>query len=281
MFRKLVGCCIGMFLASSAAAQSAASAPYSGDRLSFPTEVVGYYVVEPQASAASAAASDAARASAPAGAASASQASAKPPRMLGARVCIPARTALRAAEQKISAKDLVGREGLLVYVSGFKPFGGPDKCPLDGSTDSGPIGEKLIFIEAAYVNANDPDRFGLVSGLLAVPFKYHLSGSKEFLGGGAIGLYMGYRFDRNALGLGTKLVGFAGPTTVSVTQNVDGVSKSQSLSGFSYGLGLIGELKNGFQVGLVFGKDHVSKSAGYIDNGKTWLSISLGFEFAK
>lgn len=113
-----------------------------------------------------------------------------------------------------------------------------------------------------------------------VPYKYHFSGSREFGGSATIGPDFGYRSEKNSYGFGLKYIAFLGAGTVSVTQNVDGVATKQSLSSFSYGVGVLGEIKQDFQWGLVFGRDRVSGASKFPDNGKTWVAIALGYSFS-
>jgi hypothetical protein len=123
----------------------------------------------------------------------------------------------------------------------------------------------------------EPARYGLTYGALVVPYKYFYSGSKDFISQTSIGPYFGYR--SSTLGFETKLIGFFGATTASVTQNVNGQNATQSLAGFSYGIGLIGEIKQSFQLGIVIGVDKVSDSVAYPNSGQPWVAVSLGFEF--
>ena len=195
----------------------------------------------------------------------------------GAVVCIPAATPLRGMGQKVpdATGDSVGTWVRLANV-----FGEPKDC-------SDPDGKRLvppstaILIEKAEFDATRPGRYGLTYGGLMVPFKYHVNGSKEFRGGSTVAPYLGYRFDANSGGYGAKLVGFLGASTVAVPQNIDGEDRTQTLAGFSYGLAIIGQVKGDFQLGLAAGVDRVSKSAKYADNGKWWLAVSLGFDFAQ
>ncbi|MGA2782616.1 MAG: hypothetical protein ABSF13_11975 [Smithella sp.] len=135
-------------------------------------------------------------------------------------------------------------------------------------------------IDSATMKKNH-SRFGLTYGTLVVPFKYHLYGSKEFNGDSTVGPYLGYRFDKNTWwGIDLKLVGFAGASAIKVNQTVNGNATTQTLAGFSYGGGLISEIKHEFQMGLIFGWDQVSDSAKYEDNGKLWVAFGLGYSFS-
>lgn len=182
-------------------------------------------------------------------------------------VCIPFSTSLRGLS------DLTG-EGLKVRLA--NTFG----APIDCDSKSPIPGDVAITLDETTVNSSAPSRYGLTYGGLVVPFKYHLNGEKEFRAGGTVAPYLGYRFDRNYLGVGMKVVGFLGGAGVPVEQTVEGVKKTQTLAGLSYGLGLIGTIKGDFQLGVIVGADRVSKSANYVNNGKWWAALGIGFAFA-
>jgi len=199
--------------------------------------------------------------------------------------CIPAGTTLWG----LGAADTNG--GIYVYmkktpkkncdglsITDSTPVPKTDSTPLAKTV--APINSKLSIDKATLTNPL-PNRFGLTYGALVVPFKYHLAGSKEFKGESAIGPYLGYRFDENSYGFGVKAILFAGGSTVAVSQTVDGNKTTQSLACFSYGLGFIGQIKNDFQLGIIFGSDRVGESAKYEDNGKVWVAVALGFSFSK
>jgi hypothetical protein len=186
-------------------------------------------------------------------------------------VCIPASTSLRGLSKLDTAANGTGLQVRLANV-----FGTVKDCDDDRKTVPG---NTVINLSADEVKRSKPTRYGLTYGGLVVPFKYHLTGEKEFRPGGTVAPYLGYRFDRNYLGFSFKLVGFLGGAGVTVDQEVDGEKKSQTLAGISYGLGLIGTVKEEFQMGIVVGADRVSKSANYAQNGKTWIALSLGFAF--
>lgn len=125
-----------------------------------------------------------------------------------------------------------------------------------------------------------PDRFGFTYGALVVPYKYHFEGSKSFKGNGTIGPFVGWRRARNNIGVAVKYIAFMGASVIEVDrEDEEGNSKKESLAGFSYGAGVIGVLKNEFQMGLVFGADKVSKDSDYEDDGKLWGAVAIGFSF--
>ncbi len=144
------------------------------------------------------------------------------------------------------------------------------KTADDSSPDYIPAYTKLSVDKD---NLRGMHRFGLTYGGLIVPYKYFMS-AEEFKGGTAIAPYLGYRFDPSSYGFGVKLVGFVGATTVDVEGN-----DSSSL-GVTYGLGLLGQIKGDFQLGVVVGVDHVGKSENYDLNKKPWVALALGFDFS-
>jgi hypothetical protein len=146
-----------------------------------------------------------------------------------------------------------------------------------------------VAIRAAVLKKTPPNRHGWAFGTLLVPFKYQLRGDRSTSGGATLGGYVGYR--SALLGTSWQTIVFAGPTKVEVavttpakaatatTPAVEAKTDLQSLAGLSYGAGFLGSIKESFKWGLVFGADQVSRSANYVNNGKLWISLSLGYEF--
>jgi hypothetical protein len=124
-----------------------------------------------------------------------------------------------------------------------------------------------------------PNRYGLTYGLLAVPFKYQLTGPKEFTGSATVGPYFGYRTMSSSRGYGISYIAFLGYSNISVTQVVNGESKSQNLASIGYGIGAVATVKGNFQLGAVLGFDHVSKDSDYKYNNKPWLAVEFGYSF--
>jgi len=181
-------------------------------------------------------------------------------------VCVPAGVALRAIADYPDG-------GISALLS--NKFGDVIDCEQKTSIEN-----RLVFVNKEQLKNYAPSRYGLSYGALMVPYKYHYNGSKDFSGGATVAPYLGYRFDKNILGVEIKPIVFAGMTKVDVTQNIDGEPTSQSLAGFSYGFGLLGEVKDVFQLGIVIGRDKINESAEYSDNGKTWVSLAIGFSFS-
>lgn len=128
-------------------------------------------------------------------------------------------------------------------------------------------------------------RSGWTYGTLVVPYKFQYSGDRSISGGATLGAYVGRRVNIPSpwglSSLSAQVVGFAGLTKVDVQSEAEGKSKTDQLAGISYGVGLLTTVKQAFQVGLVVGADRVAKSANYVNNGKTWISLSVGYAFSQ
>lgn len=122
-------------------------------------------------------------------------------------------------------------------------------------------------------------RQGWSFGTLMVPYKYQLKGDRSIAGGATLGGYLGYRKEVDAAA--AQYIGFVGLTKVGVPVTQDGKSSVEQMAGVSYGVGVLWTIKNAFQAGLVIGADRVNKSAGYANNDKPWVSVSLGYDFYK
>lgn len=188
-------------------------------------------------------------------------------------LCIPMKTKLRVLNIDEDKSYMIVKAGESLYK---KLLG---KQLLDCSSANNLKGN-AIKITAEQVELLAPGRTGFKYGLLTVPYKYHSHGSKSFDGGATIAPYLGYGSDKYDDAYGLKIIFFAGLSKVSVTQNVDGETTTQSLSAFSYGGGLLGEVNKKVQVGLVVGKDRVDSGAKFDDDNKTWVSIAIAFPFS-
>lgn len=164
----------------------------------------------------------------------------------------------------------------------------PKMIPADAQ-----IGIPMTTIQST---ATPPDRYGFTYGGLVVPFKFELTGDKEFKGSASLGPYMGYRlgFESSGIELAFPVV-FAGISNVSATKTTTTTtaatektpastkesSSTSDLAAFSYGAGLIGILKQTFQFGAVIGFDHAGSGQGYQYNDKPWLAVEIGYQFSQ
>lgn len=197
-------------------------------------------------------------------------------------VCIPPKTELRGLGK-------VGMEDLEVRISkdtpGAKRVEGTNSKVVVMSIDSCDATPTKLFTDRIYTikgglaDNRTPDRFGLTYGALVVPYKYHFDGSKSFGSNASVGPFVGWRFARENIGVTWKLIGFAGASVIKVDRMEDGESKSDDIAAFSYGAGVIMELKNEFQLGFILGADEVGNDTDYEDDGKLWAAIAIGFAF--
>jgi hypothetical protein len=187
---------------------------------------------------------------------------------LGQPVCLPPGTQIWG----IGTSTQSGQEGTLFRTK-------KDVTSCDTPSVQIPNSSKLL-IQSKDINPPTPNRSGLTYGILAVPFKFHLSGEKDFTGSATVGPYLGYRADpEGSLGFGIAVVGFLGAANIAVSEPGSGSTSPQNLAGFSYGVGLIGTVKGNFQLGGVLGFDRVSANANYQYNGHPWVAVELGYSF--
>lgn len=130
----------------------------------------------------------------------------------------------------------------------------------------------IALLHACHVRAQTADEF--VTGVLAVPFKWHLS-DKSASVGETLGGYLGYQ---------TKAF-----HDLTITPVVGGglamVNQSTVVgAGVSIASGLIGRVgttgTQGVQLGLICGVDWLGKSARYQYEGKPWLAFEVGYNFS-
>lgn len=141
--------------------------------------------------------------------------------------------------------------------------------------------DDVVLVRQSLITATPPDRYGLTYGTLIVPYKMQLKGDRGTSGSASLGGYLGFRQDRSGItGLALQYVFFAGAASIPVVQNVDGQAVSQDVTGLSYGVALLGTVKDTFQLGLVIGADRVNRNVKYANNNKPWLAFSLGFDFS-
>jgi hypothetical protein len=198
--------------------------------------------------------------------------------------CVPADTTLKI----IGKAELNGTPMVMARVN-TEPAG---QTTADPAADKPPTKQRkfqctndkrvalgdVVLLDSAQFKNVPPHRFGLTYGMLVVPYKYHFGGNREFSGSSSLGGYLGYREAKTGYSL--RLIGFAGATIVPFTQETDGKQTTKNLTGLSYGLGVLGTVKDSFQLGLVLGWDRVGASAGYPNDGKPWLAVSLGYGFS-
>jgi hypothetical protein len=191
-------------------------------------------------------------------------------------ICLPPRTRLRGMSQLTAA-------GVLVRLRDEPSAKDPDywcRGKLIKQADLVAVYPETLIVSKVDVDAVPANISGLSYGVLVVPFKYHIRGSKEFKGSGSVGPYAGYKTESGNWAASVEFVGFLGLTNVAVERNIDGKPITDNVSGISYGGGMIGRITDKFQVGLLLGADRVGKSVNYVDNGKLWIAVSVGYAFS-
>lgn len=139
-----------------------------------------------------------------------------------------------------------------------------------------------------FVGASDLDhtssRAGWDFGTLVVPFKFQMSDKSIVTGSATLGGYVGYNIGLDLPGFRVSPVGFVGVSEISLPQQSGGngnKTSSETVAGLSYGVGLMGTIKDSFNISLVFGADHVSGNKSYQYQDKPWVSFALGYSFTK
>ncbi len=118
---------------------------------------------------------------------------------------------------------------------------------------------------------------GLVPGGMVVPVKWQHDG--VLTSGSTIGLSAGFK--QRWFGFPLTALVAAGLANIP-TQNVNSTTPTNK-SGYTYGFGLVTDVYDVFQIGLVFGRDHLggSDGAAYPYEDKWWHSFEIGFAFSK
>jgi hypothetical protein len=173
----------------------------------------------------------------------------------------------------------VGNQDHPAFIVGYVAPDRDDRCKQSGL--SLVKVDDVVVVQQSLILATPPDRYGLTYGTLIVPYKMQLKGDRGTSGSASLGGYLGFRQDRSGItGLALQYVFFAGGASISVVQNVNGQQVSQDVTGFTYGVALLGTVKDTFQLGVVLGADRVNRNVRYVNNNKPWIAFSLGFDFS-
>jgi hypothetical protein len=116
---------------------------------------------------------------------------------------------------------------------------------------------------------------GVAWGPLSIPFRLSLSDG-SVLSGGSIGLYGGCSF----VLFGLKTTPLVSCSLSSIpTVNVNS-AKIDTKWGITGAFGLVFNIVESFQLGLVFGLDHIGDSS-WVYEDKLWGSLGVGYAFLK
>jgi hypothetical protein len=127
--------------------------------------------------------------------------------------------------------------------------------------------------------------FGVSTGILAVPFKFHTD-DHATTAGATIGGYLGWEMYRSKSDISWIPIIAGGLALVPQKQAAIAAkadtpaSEGSTLTGVSAAVGILGRAKSNFQFGLLVGWDWVGKSQGYKYEGKPWISFAIGYDFS-
>ncbi len=148
---------------------------------------------------------------------------------------------------------------------------------------------RTYSIQKATLEAADIATSSLVTGVLAVPYKFHFSDHASTVGT-TVGTYLGYQSDfwnrytvTPILAGGVALISTQAATASSSSSTAPSGANSTTTTsaGFSLATGLIGTVgSSNTQLGLVVGIDWLGKKANYQYEGKPWLAFEIGYNFS-
>lgn len=137
----------------------------------------------------------------------------------------------------------------------------------------------LTLAIAVQCKASSTDEDQFVTGVLSVPFKWHLS-DKSVTVGSTLGGYVGYQTKTWRDLTVTPIVGGG---LAMVSQDLPGVPSTSTRTGVSFAFGLIGTVgatnATGVQWGVLVGDDWIGARQGYRYEGKPWLAVEIGYNF--
>ena len=125
-------------------------------------------------------------------------------------------------------------------------------------------------------------RTGFSFGALVVPFKFR-TGVKEIIPSATVAPYVGWRTGWfSSWGLTFTPLVSAGLGLVPVADPTTGQAETKSALSFSTGLVVHSSKNDGFQAGLLLGRDYLGKADTALDPGskKLWLSFYVGYSMS-
>ncbi len=216
-------------------------------------------------------------------------------------VCLPSNTPLMG----IDPATVKSASGPSATAPTFTLLGQPGALDKNGNCPA-LVGSQphAVIVDMDTINQVPHFREGLNTGVLAVPFKFHVH-DRKFTSSASVAMYAGWR--REITGLGTndslwnrsvcyitascsnldgQLIVFLGASLASLatsSTSSDGKTSSstQSFAGYSYGFGYLGNIKSDVSIGAVVGWDRVSSGDSYPYNHRTWISIEIGKSFGQ
>ena len=127
------------------------------------------------------------------------------------------------------------------------------------------------------------DRTGWSYGPLFTPFKMRFK-DKSLTGEAALGGYLGYEY--RVYGVSVTPAVHAGLSMVTIGGDASAsknINDTTSTPAFTWGFALIMKPGENYQAGIVLGKDRIGGTDGAAWNyeGRWWLSIAIGYNFAR
>lgn len=153
------------------------------------------------------------------------------------------------------------------------------------------VNKYKVYLAQTSAVANSLEYSQMVMGVLVVPFKYYVNGDRSFVGNPSLAGYVGTRVHDPEFAMDDTFAFIAGVVTVSVaSQSTTTTTNSntsttttpqQSAQGFTIGAGEFFSFGSNStaQAGFMVGQDYVSKSANWINNGKTWVALDIAYQF--
>jgi hypothetical protein len=136
--------------------------------------------------------------------------------------------------------------------------------------------------KAALVDSVAFRRTGFSFGALVVPFKFR-TGVKEIIPSATVAPYVGWRTGWfSSWGLTFTPLVSAGLGLVPVADPATGQSETKSALSFSTGIVMHSSKNDGFQAGLLLGRDYLGRADAALDPGskKLWLSFYVGYSMS-
>lgn len=133
----------------------------------------------------------------------------------------------------------------------------------------------LTLVIASQCKAAEGDDT-FVTGILSVPYKWHLA-DKSITVGSTIGGYIGYQ---TKAWKGIEVTPIIGGGLALVSGDIPGLPGTSTSAGVSLASGLIGTVgTTNIQWGVLTGIDWLGRSANYRYEGKPWLAFEVGYNF--
>ncbi|MCO5950024.1 hypothetical protein [Mucilaginibacter flavidus] len=170
----------------------------------------------------------------------------------------------------------------------WKAHGWPDGVPIDSDDFNSWLWITKADFDKYKANYYGKITFQMVFSGLSIPFKYRPatgSHSGSILNGDInLGTFLGVRLGLLGNTGGISIGGTFGVSSLPMNSSNNSMvpaQSSQSISGFTYGGGIVFDWQKKFQIGIIKGYDHAvgDLSKTYIYQDKSWFALSLNYKF--